>query len=67
MVFTGSWNGDPATLHLTEGVKLEFHQVDALAQMRVPPWVTQALHRLRDQGVLPEPPPGLTASTAPAR
>lgn len=50
--FTGSWHGDPATIPLTEGVKLEFYPPAGLAGLRVPPFVTEALRRLQDMGLL---------------
>ncbi|GAA4379110.1 NUDIX domain-containing protein [Actinomadura verrucosospora] len=50
--FTGSWHGDPATLPLTEGVKLEFYSLSGLAGLRVPPFVTEALQQLRASGLL---------------
>ncbi|MEU8118997.1 NUDIX domain-containing protein [Spirillospora sp. NPDC049024] len=50
--FTGFWHGDPATIPLTEGVKLEFCSLPRLAGLRVPPFVIQALQRLRGQGLL---------------
>ncbi|MEU4828502.1 NUDIX domain-containing protein [Actinomadura citrea] len=50
--FTGSWHGDPATIPLTEGVKLEFYPLPGLAGLRVPPFVIQALQQLHDRGLL---------------
>ncbi|WP_233617826.1 NUDIX hydrolase [Actinomadura sp. WAC 06369] len=52
VVFTGSWDGDPATLNLTEGVGLAFYAPEDLVGMLVPPWVMQAIEQLRDGGVL---------------
>lgn len=50
--FTGFWHGDPATIPLTEGVKLEFYPLPSLAGLRVPPFVTQAFQQLQDMGLL---------------
>ncbi|MGW2310741.1 NUDIX domain-containing protein [Actinomadura luteofluorescens] len=50
--FTGSWDGDPTKIPLTEGVKLEFFSLAGLADLRVPPFVALALRQLQNRGLL---------------
>jgi 8-oxo-dGTP diphosphatase len=52
VIFTGRWDGDPATLDLTEGVELRFTAPASLSELLVPPWVMQAVQRLQDDGLL---------------
>ncbi|OIJ91703.1 NUDIX domain-containing protein [Streptomyces colonosanans] len=44
-IYTGSWNGDPRELHLTEGVMLAWFAPDDLHRLRIAPSTTGLVQR----------------------
>ncbi|MFE1211321.1 NUDIX domain-containing protein [Streptomyces albidoflavus] len=44
-VFTARWNGDPATLHLTEGVLLHWFRPEVMPRLRLAPSTLELVHR----------------------
>ncbi|MFD7890835.1 hypothetical protein ACFV3O_20720, partial [Streptomyces albidoflavus] len=73
-VFTARWNGDPATLHLTEGVLLHWFRPEVMPRLRLAPSTLELVHR---HAGLPaptgwpvspqEPPAGETGADPPGR
>ncbi|MET8679301.1 NUDIX domain-containing protein [Streptomyces sp. NPDC004647] len=43
--FAGTWDGDEATLPLTEGVKLQFFAPEHLDILMIPPFIRDGIHR----------------------
>ncbi|WP_432141123.1 NUDIX domain-containing protein [Streptomyces sp. bgisy084] len=54
-IFTGHWNGDPATLNLTEGVMLHWFRPEVMPRLRMAPSTRDLIRRhvelLRPDGV----------------
>jgi hypothetical protein len=44
-VFTTSWDGDPAGLHLNEGTELRFVSPAELGDLTIPPFIRDVLAR----------------------
>lgn len=44
-IFTARWNGDPATLHLTEGVLLHWFRPEVMPRLRLSPSTLELVHR----------------------
>ncbi|WP_242538233.1 NUDIX domain-containing protein [Streptomyces albidoflavus] len=73
-VFTARWTGDPATLHLTEGVLLHWFRPEVMSRLRLAPSTLELVHR---HAGLPaptgwpvaprEPPAGETGADPPGR